>query len=39
MRDQYCRELKRSKFNMKAIVKWKYFKELEFLRPFALSRK
>lgn len=38
MRDQYCRELKRSKFNMKAIVKWKYFKELEFLRPFALSR-
>ncbi|XP_050334906.1 uncharacterized protein LOC126762287 [Bactrocera neohumeralis] len=38
MRDQYCRELKRSKFNIKANVKWKYFKELEFLRPFALSR-
>ncbi|XP_011186673.2 uncharacterized protein Adf1_46 [Zeugodacus cucurbitae] len=38
MRDQYCRELKRSKFNTKANVKWKYFKELEFLRPFALSR-
>ncbi|XP_004534080.1 myb-like protein I isoform X2 [Ceratitis capitata] len=38
MRDQFCRELKRSKFNVKANVKWKYFKELEFLRPFALSR-
>ncbi|XP_037938973.1 GATA zinc finger domain-containing protein 10 [Teleopsis dalmanni] len=38
MRDQYCRELKRSKFNVKANVKWKYFKDLEFLRPYALSR-
>ncbi|XP_054733419.1 uncharacterized protein LOC129241221 [Anastrepha obliqua] len=38
MRDQYCRELKRSKFNAKANVKWRYFKELDFLRPFALSR-
>lgn len=39
MRDQYCRELKRSKFNVKANVKWKYFKELDFLRPYALARK
>ncbi|XP_065361156.1 probable WRKY transcription factor protein 1 [Calliphora vicina] len=38
MRDQYCRELKRSKFNNKVNVKWKYFKELDFLRPYALSR-
>uniref|UniRef100_A0A1B0ANM7 MADF domain-containing protein n=1 Tax=Glossina palpalis gambiensis TaxID=67801 RepID=A0A1B0ANM7_9MUSC len=38
MRDQYCRELKRSKFNVKANVKWKYFKELDFLRPYALAR-
>ncbi|XP_073837030.1 uncharacterized protein isoform X2 [Musca autumnalis] len=38
MRDQYCRELKRSKFNIKANVKWKYFKELDFLRPYALAR-
>uniref|UniRef100_A0A1I8NXE5 MADF domain-containing protein n=1 Tax=Stomoxys calcitrans TaxID=35570 RepID=A0A1I8NXE5_STOCA len=38
MRDQYCRELKRSKFNAKANVKWKYFKELDFLRPYALAR-
>ncbi|XP_061397540.1 homeobox protein 13 [Musca vetustissima] len=38
MRDQYCRELKRSKFNNKANVKWKYFKELDFLRPYALAR-
>ncbi|KAH8260921.1 hypothetical protein KR044_000636, partial [Drosophila immigrans] len=37
MRDQYCRELKRAKTN-KANVKWKYFKELDFLRPFALAR-
>ncbi|XP_075161086.1 uncharacterized protein LOC142233907 [Haematobia irritans] len=38
MRDQYCRELKRSKLNAKVTVKWKYFKELEFLRPYALAR-
>lgn len=38
MRDQYCRELKRAKACAKA-VKWKYFKELEFLRPYALARK
>lgn len=37
MRDQYCRELKRAKVNTK--VKWKYFKELDFLRPYALARK
>ncbi|KAH8295818.1 hypothetical protein KR018_010160 [Drosophila ironensis] len=37
MRDQYCRELKRAKSCTKA-VKWKYFKELDFLRPYALSR-
>ncbi|XP_034107403.1 uncharacterized protein LOC117570073 [Drosophila albomicans] len=37
MRDQYCRELKRAKAN-KGNVKWKYFKELDFLRPFALAR-
>lgn len=38
MRDQYCRELKRAKACSKA-VKWKYFKELDFLRPYALARK
>lgn len=38
MRDQYCRELKRAKACAKA-VKWKYFKELDFLRPYALARK
>ncbi|KAH8373430.1 hypothetical protein KR009_006848 [Drosophila setifemur] len=37
MRDQYCRELKRAKACAKA-VKWKYFKELDFLRPYALAR-
>ncbi|XP_017072486.1 signal transducer and activator of transcription C [Drosophila eugracilis] len=37
MRDQYCRELKRAKACSKA-VKWKYFKELDFLRPYALAR-
>ncbi|XP_017014356.2 uncharacterized protein [Drosophila takahashii] len=37
MRDQYCRELKRAKACTKA-VKWKYFKELDFLRPYALAR-
>ncbi|XP_020815905.1 uncharacterized protein LOC110189957 [Drosophila serrata] len=37
MRDQYCRELKRAKACGKA-VKWKYFKELDFLRPYALAR-
>ncbi|KAH8242149.1 hypothetical protein KR026_006421 [Drosophila bipectinata] len=37
MRDQYCRELKRAKSCAKA-VKWKYFKELDFLRPYALAR-
>ncbi|BFF97158.1 uncharacterized protein DMAD_05632 [Drosophila madeirensis] len=37
LRDQYCRELKRAKSCAKA-VKWKYFKELDFLRPFALAR-
>lgn len=39
MRDQYCRELKRAKANTKGTVKWKYFKELDFLRPYALARK
>ncbi|TDG45269.1 hypothetical protein AWZ03_008331 [Drosophila navojoa] len=38
MRDQYCRELKRAKANTKGTVKWKYFKELDFLRPYALAR-
>ncbi|XP_034483119.1 bromodomain-containing protein DDB_G0280777 [Drosophila innubila] len=38
MRDQYCRELKRAKANTKGNVKWKYFKELDFLRPYALAR-
>ncbi|KAM8708094.1 hypothetical protein ACLKA7_015119 [Drosophila subpalustris] len=38
MRDQYCRELKRAKVNTKGNVKWKYFKELDFLRPYALAR-
>ncbi|XP_058976234.1 probable basic-leucine zipper transcription factor C [Musca domestica] len=38
MRDQYCRELKRSKFNTKANIRWRYFKELDFLRPYALAR-
>ncbi|EDV97579.1 putative uncharacterized protein DDB_G0271606 [Drosophila grimshawi] len=38
MRDQYCRELKRAKLNTKGNVKWKYFKELDFLRPYALAR-
>ncbi|XP_064545718.1 putative mediator of RNA polymerase II transcription subunit 26 [Drosophila montana] len=38
MRDQYCRELKRAKTNTKGNVKWKYFKELDFLRPYALAR-
>ncbi|XP_017840587.1 probable basic-leucine zipper transcription factor R isoform X2 [Drosophila busckii] len=38
MRDQYCRELKRAKANTKNNVKWKYFKELDFLRPYALAR-
>ncbi|XP_030368995.1 uncharacterized protein LOC115620030 [Scaptodrosophila lebanonensis] len=38
MRDQYCRELKRAKASAKVNVKWKYFKELDFLRPFALAR-
>ncbi|KAH8350418.1 hypothetical protein KR067_012926 [Drosophila pandora] len=37
MRDQYCRELKRAKACAKT-VKWKYFKELDFLRPYALAR-
>ncbi|XP_022231821.2 uncharacterized protein LOC111080494 [Drosophila obscura] len=37
LRDQYCRELKRAKSCAKA-VKWKYFKELDFLRPYALAR-
>ncbi|EDW79227.2 uncharacterized protein Dwil_GK25760 [Drosophila willistoni] len=37
LRDQYCRELKRAKTCVKA-VKWKYYKELDFLRPYALAR-
>ncbi|XP_001352968.3 putative uncharacterized protein DDB_G0287113 isoform X1 [Drosophila pseudoobscura] len=37
LRDQYCRELKRAKTCAKP-VKWKYFKELDFLRPYALAR-
>ncbi|XP_055855706.1 uncharacterized protein LOC129918962 [Episyrphus balteatus] len=38
IRDQYCRELKRTRANSNAKIKWKYFKHLEFLRPYALAR-
>ncbi|XP_055905424.1 uncharacterized protein LOC129940922 [Eupeodes corollae] len=38
IRDQYCRELKRTRTNCNATIKWKYFKHLEFLRPYALAR-
>lgn len=38
IRDQYCRELKRARLNSNAVIKWKYFKHLEFLRPYALAR-
>ncbi|KAM7358375.1 uncharacterized protein ACRADG_003370 [Cochliomyia hominivorax] len=38
-RDQYCREIKKKRLKDKRKIKWKYFKHLGFIRPYALTRK